>query len=309
MGWDDVSLSLFGAVDDGRLMEWVTGVTVKPYLDELQHHIPFGEPDGRRGADRSTIIRLCVESDNAKDGKYTRDRPPNYTVFIRAERYARAVGLIVRENSYDGCILNKPTLTYSKKCEIVLSMISLVRQESSKARRGRFNPERDQGETAEAKSSRTLLPSIEVLNKERSQIILNEQILLLHPSGIHRKTTHKQLQMWVSLPADEGKFRELIKLHEGYLSVIEKRIVANLDIAGAASIDKDLGPRTRAYILDNLQGDSLVEEYKSIKSESIIYGVLRASNQRELDTMQRAHEYFGIHANKGEHIGCSDIPL
>lgn len=109
--------------------------------------------------------------------------------------------------------------------------------------------------------------------------------------------------------ANKGKFRKLIKLHKGYLLVIKKRIVANLNIVKAVLIDKDLGPRTRAYILNNLQGDSLVKEYKSIKSELIIYSVLRALNQRELNTMQRAYKYFSIYTNKGKHISCSNIPL
>jgi hypothetical protein len=43
----------------------------------------------------------------------------------------------------------------------------------------------------------------------------------------------------------------------------------------------------------------LVEEFQLVRSGLVIYGILRGSQQRELETMAKAHEYFGIYANKG----------
>jgi hypothetical protein len=134
--WNQFSHTLFEVPDPEdlppRLFNWVKGPTVFPFVYLLDKAYNFGELDRENGENRDSIIQLCV--DDEKTGRLIRAVAGASTEYGRNGHYARTIGLIIRENSFEGEILASKPWNYRQKCELVFQMIMLIQEDCPIAR-------------------------------------------------------------------------------------------------------------------------------------------------------------------------------
>jgi hypothetical protein len=129
--WKRFSFILFDVFDTEdlppRVFNWVRGETVYPFIFMLDQAYNFSDPRREKGENRDRIVQLCV--DNEKTGRLIRTLPRGLNEHGRNGVYARTIGLIVRENSFEGEILANKPWHYRQKCELIFQMIMLIQED------------------------------------------------------------------------------------------------------------------------------------------------------------------------------------